>query len=47
MKSAILAASLIATVLAGALSANAAERSKQIDGHKIFQEIERLGSSHG
>ncbi len=47
MKSFILAASLIATVLAGALSANAEERNMRFDGQKFFQEVERSGSSHG
>ena len=47
MKTAILAASLIATVLASAVSVQAAERKMPFDGQKIFQEIERLGSSHG
>ncbi len=46
MKSLILAA-IAATVLASAVSVQAAERKMPFDGQKIFQEIERLGSSHG
>lgn len=39
MKTLILTASLIATVLAGALSAQAAERPARFDGAKFFADV--------
>lgn len=46
MKTLILTASLVATVLVSAIGAQAADRKAPLDGHKVFQEIERLSSSH-
>lgn len=39
MKTLILTSTLIASVLAGALSASAAERKVPFDGAKFFQEL--------
>ena len=41
MKTLILTATLVATVLASALSVNAKERPAPFDGYKFFQEVER------
>ena len=44
MKTLILTASLIASVLAGALSANAADRPARFDGAKFFEDISNRAS---
>lgn len=41
MKTAILTASLVATILVSAFGAQAAERRMAFDGYKFFQEVER------
>ncbi len=41
MKTLILTASLVATVLVGALGANAADRRAPFDGYKFFEEVAR------
>lgn len=41
MKTLILTATLVASVLASALSASAADRKPTFDGYKFFQEVER------
>ena len=41
MKTLIVTTTLIASVLASAVSVQAAERPTRFDGHKFFQEVER------